>query len=133
MPESPYTPAAEPESPIPAPAPVSEEEEVPFAEWTAVLEQLKTTCMPLYGVLADSTALLKGGKLIICTENAMFKELFQRDNNKTLLRKAIENATGTTYRVGLRRKQTVLRQEIDPLTRLLDAGRAAGVPVSEED
>ncbi len=147
VPAEPETPPAEepplpdappmPDTPEPPPAPTEPApgagEEEPFSGWQAVLQQLMTTCPPLFGVLADSTALLKEGKLIICTDNALFKELFLRDNNKQLLMDAIRSTTGMTYRIGLRRTVAVPKQEVDPLTQLLSAGRAAGVTVNEKE
>ncbi len=127
--------ATQPETP-PAPevpVPVETGEEQPFPGWSEVLESLRSSCPPLYGVLMDSSALLKDGKLIICTNNAMFKELFGMGNNKDLLMEAIRGVAGTTYRVGLRRTQKVDKAEKDPLSQLLAAGKAAGVPVKETE
>jgi DNA polymerase-3 subunit gamma/tau len=125
----------EPDLP-PPPPPVAEESdtEQPFAAWSEVLESLRNTCPPLYGVLAGSTALLGGGKLIICTNNAMFKELFGMGNNKDLLMDAIRQASGSTYRVVLRRSEAVSKTTAnDPLTQLLAAGKEAGVTVKETE
>ena len=142
--EVPPPPTAPPEPPAPAeePAEATEEaeapapaaaEEQPFPRWQAVLEILLTSCPPLYGVLADSTAIRKEGKLLICTDNPLFKELLKDSGNQKLLTEAVQQGTGATYRLGLRRTQAVKKQEIDPLTRLLDAGRAAGITVNEQE
>lgn len=87
--------------------------------------------MPLFAVLADSTALFKGDMLVICTDNEMFKELLGRDNNKELLMNAIQAVTGSRCRVSLRRSVAVQKDTQDPLSRLLAAGRQAGVTVTE--
>ena len=113
----------------PSPAP---DEETPFAKWGEVLEALLTTCPPLYGVLAQSQAVLKGEMLLICTDNALFKELLAQDNNKTMLADAIRGVAGKTYRLGLRRTVTVQKAKEDPLSQLLTAARKADVPVSED-
>ena len=118
-----------PEQPIPAPVP---DEEIPFAKWGEVLETLLTSCPPLYGVLAQSQAVLKGEMLLICTDNALFKELLAQDNNKTMLADAIRQVAGKTYRLGLRRTVTVQKNTEDPLSQLLAAARKADVPVSED-
>ncbi len=107
------------------------EEERPFTQWGDVLEKLMGTCMPLYAVLADSTAVFKGERLLICTDNEMFKELLGRDNNKDLLMGAIQAVVGRRCALGLRRTVTVQKSKEDPLSRLLDAGRQAGVAVTE--
>ncbi len=123
--------AHEPVPPPPAP-PADEGEERPFTQWGDVLARLQQTCIPLYAVLAQSQAVLKGNLLLICTDNALFKELFRQDNNKQLLLEAIQQTAGSGYRIGLRRTVTVPRAEAeDPLTRLMQAGRSAGIPVNE--
>ncbi len=128
-PTDPPAPSAEPSAPAPA-----EEGEQPFTLWGDVLARLQQTCIPLYAVLAQSQAVLKGDLLLICTDNALFKELFVRDNNKELLLEAIRQVAGCSYRIGLRRTVTVPKQVAeDPLTRLLQAGREAGVFVTEND
>ncbi len=128
------TPAPTPDEP-PLPAAPNEsaaEDEAPFTVWGAVLENLMTSCMPLFGVLAQSTAVLKGDLLLIVTDNAMFKELYAQENNKKLLMDAIVQASGRTYRLGLRQK-TVQKKTDDPLSRLFTAARAADVPVKEDE
>ena len=114
---------------IPTQAP---DEETPFTKWGEVLETLLTTCPPLYGVLAQSQAVLKGEMLLICTDNALFKELLAQDNNKKMLADAIRGVAGKTYRLGLRRSVTVQKAKEDPLSQLLTAARKADVPVSED-
>ena len=124
--------AASPAAPEPPAAEATEETECPFTQWGDVLARLQETCIPLYAVLAQSQAVLKGNLLLICTDNALFKELFRQDNNKELLLEAIRQTVGTTYRIGLRRTVTVPKAVAeDPLTRLMQAGRDAGIPVEE--
>ncbi len=123
---------AAPPPPAPTSPPVEEGEERPFTQWGDVLARLQQTCIPLYAVLAQSQAVLKGNLLLICTDNALFKELFRQDNNKQLLLEAIQQTAGGGYRIGLRRTVTMPKAEAeDPLTRLMQAGRSAGIPVDE--
>ena len=128
-------PLPEPDEPaatapsVPSAEPAGEQ---PFTRWGDVLERLKQTCIPLFGVLADSTAVLKDGVLLICTDNALFKELFQRDNNKQLLAEAIHTVAGSQLRIGLRRTATAAKPAEDPLSRLMQAGRSAGVAITEK-
>ena len=127
-------PAPADEAPAHGVPPVAADDEQPFARWGEVLEQLRGSCIPLYAVLAQSNAIIKGGNmLLICTDNAMFKELIGRDNNKELLMAAIRQATGQTLRVGLRRSVRVQKDKADPLSRLMAAGRSAGVDVEEKN
>lgn len=72
--------------------------------------------------------MLKKDTLFICTDNAMFRSLLNNDDNKTQLRQALEAVAGKTYRLGLRSKRVVQKQAADPLSRLVEAGRQAGIP-----
>ncbi len=110
---------------IPTPA-----EETPFSGWAEVLAHLQSTCIPLFAVLEDSTALEREDTLIICTENAMFKELLKMGDNKQLLMDAIVAVTGTRPRITLRRRTVVA--EHDPLADLLAASRTVGVDITEK-
>ena len=131
-PPTPEEPAAPAEAPEAAAAPAAPaEEERPFTQWGDVLDKVMEHSMPLFAVLADSTALFKGDMLVICTDNEMFKELLGRDNNKELLMNAIQAVTGSRCRVSLRRSVAVQKDTQDPLSRLLAAGRQAGVTVTE--
>ena len=126
---------SEPPAEAAPPEPVLTEsaEEQSFAPWAEVLEQLRQSCPPLYGVLSDSTALLKDGALVICTENVLFTQLLKDEGNKRMLAAAIQQVTGTTYRMKLRRTQQVQKPENDPLSQLLAAGRVAGIAVNEKE
>ena len=117
---------------IPAPIAPAEGEEAPFAPWVEVLENLRVSCPPLHGVLWDSTALQKDDSLIICTENALFTQLLKDEGHKKLMTAAIQQVTGRTYRMKLRRTQQVQKPENDPLSQLLSAGRVAGINVNEK-
>ena len=110
--------------------------ETPFDRWGDVLEALASQSPPLYGVLAGSSAFLRGDMLLICTENEMFRSLVGRDGNKNVLAGAIRQVTGKTYRIGLKKVQTdAARPEepADPLTAFLRSSRELGVDVHVRD
>ncbi len=131
--DTPPTDPPEPTAAKPPEAPAPEEEETPCTCWGDVLERLQQSCMPLYSVLADSTAIKKGTQLLICTDNVLFKELYMRDNNKELLMDAIRGVTGESYRLGLRQMTRKQKGADDPLSRLMDISRSAGIKVNEQD
>jgi len=116
----------------PAAAPAEAEPEEPFTRWSEVLENLRTNCMPLFGVLIGSEAILRGDRLLICTDNEMFKGLVAQDDNKQRLMEAVRSVTGRNYRIGLRRTAPQAPAAADPLTAFLQAAREKGVPVTEE-
>ena len=112
------------------PAPVGEQ---PFDAWIEVLDQLRQSCPPLFGLLDGTTALLKDGNLVICVDNPLLAQLLKEGGNKQQLLSAIQHVTGRTYQMALRRKQQVKKPEFDPLSQLLDAGRGVGIDVSENE
>ncbi|MBE6769063.1 MAG: DNA polymerase III subunit gamma/tau [Ruminococcaceae bacterium] len=117
-----------------APAPAAEDAaaEEPFARWNEVMDDLRQNCMPLYGVLLGSSAILKGDKLIICTDNELFRGLVTQEEHKLKLQAAVRSVTGREYRFGLRRTVPAVSEATDPLTAFLRESRERGVPVTEE-
>ncbi|MBE6757937.1 MAG: DNA polymerase III subunit gamma/tau [Ruminococcaceae bacterium] len=130
------TPAHEEVSPSAAPAPAAVAEdtaaEEPFTRWNEVMDDLRRNCMPLYGVLLGSSAIIKGDKVVICTDNELFRGLVTQEEHKQKLQAAVRNVTGRQYRFGLRRTATVQQEATDPLTAFLRESRERGVPVTEE-
>lgn len=114
--------------------PVPAENEIPFEKWPDVLESLAQSCPPLHGVLAGSTAVLRGEHVLICTDNDMFKALVSRDGNKAALLAAIRAVTGRNYRLGVRRPAPAAADAgNDPLSAFLQNSRALGVDVQIKD
>ncbi len=130
--------AAEPEA-IPLPdAPPDEaafEGEAPFAKWPDVLENLAESCAPLYGVLADSTAVLRGEHLLICTDNELFRTLVGRDGNKAVLLAAVRAAAGRNYRIGIKKASPppAADEGGDPLAAFLRSSREQGVDIRVQE
>ena len=115
-------------APIPAPA-----GEQPFTAWADVLDYMRQSCPPLFGILDGTTALLKDGSLVICVENPLLAQLLKEGGNKQQLQNAIQHVTGQSYPMALRRKQQVKAPESDPLAQLLTAGRGMGINVNEKE
>lgn len=135
VPESPTSPSPTvPESPTP-PEAADAEEEVPFTQWNDVLEALRGSCMPLYGVLIGSEAVRRGERLLICTENEMFRGLVSQEGNKQKLIAAVRAVTGRNYRIGLRKRAPMPGTSApadDPLTAFLRESRERGIPIEED-
>ena len=113
--------------PLPVQAGSTEE---PFAAWADVLEKLRDTCPPLFGVLAGSRALCRPAenKLLIDTPNAaLFRELVQTADNKRALQTAIRSVTGQSYRVGLPRSGAAAPAGDDPLAAFIRDSRQKGI------
>ena len=129
VPETDMMPAI-PSPTAPIPAPVGEQ---PFDAWVEVLDYMRTSCPPLFGILDGTTALLKDGSLVICVENPLLAQLLKEGGNKQQLQNAIQHVTGQTFPMALRRKQQVKTPENDPLSQLLTAGRGMGINVNEKE
>ena len=123
-----------PAIPAPAPAaPAAPAGEVPFTRWADVLDYMRSSCPPLFGILDGTTALLKEGSLVICVDNPLLAQLLKEGGNKQQLQNAIQHVTGQTSPMALRRKQQVKAPESDPLAQLLTAGRGMGINVNEKE
>ncbi|MBE6763994.1 MAG: DNA polymerase III subunit gamma/tau [Ruminococcaceae bacterium] len=135
-------PVSEPPAPpVSAPAPTPAEPtaddaaagERPFTAWRDVLERLRETCAPLFGVLENTEAVITDTHIIIYTDNPLFKVLLAGGTNKASLFNAIVDVTGKRYKLGVRAPQAPKAQdtaEDDPLLALLKAGEEGGVPVN---
>ena len=144
MPE-PTPPAADPslipppEEPMPATAaptaPPSAEQsgERPFPAWRDVLERLRTTCAPLFGVLEYVEATITDTHVVLYTDSPLFRTLVRGGNNKASLINAIADVTGRSYRIGVKspRPADDAPAKADPLSQMLEAAKAGGVPVEE--
>ena len=115
-------------APIPAPTEAGEQ---PFDGWVEVLDCLRRSCPPLFGLLDGTTALIKDGSLVICVDNPLLAQLLKEGGNKQALQNAVCQVTGRVYPMALRRKQQVKKPEFDPLSQLLTAANGAGIDVSE--
>ena len=123
-----------PAIPAPAPAaPAAPVGEQPFTAWVEVLDRLRQSCPPLFGMLDGTTALLKDGSLVICLDNPLLAQLLKEGGNKQMLSDAVKQVTGQTFPMALRRKQQVKTPENDPLAQLLTAGRGMGININEKE
>ena len=115
-------------TPAEAAAVLAAEAERPFDRWADVLEILAQSCPPLYGVLQDSAAAVRGDYVLIQTGNALFKSLVGRDGNKAILLTAIRSVTGQTYRLGIKKSApAAVAAPEDPLSSFIQASRDRGV------
>lgn len=121
LPDSPdeaeYEPPFEENLPVEKTEPESSCGDTVFPYWKDVLEQIKTTCPPLAGVLAESNAYERGDMLLIDSANPMFRKLL---GSNQLYRKRIKEAaaalSGKQFRLGpYEKKVTEKEVKNDPL------------------
>jgi hypothetical protein len=86
---------------------------------------------PLYGVLADSTAMTDGDQLVIVTANDMFGTLIHSDGNKSVLLNAVAAAMGKPMRIkrGRPKADTPADDAADPLSAFLRQSAQAGITI----
>ena len=115
--------------PTASPAPADPAKEEPFAAWVDVLDNLRGNCPPLFGVLSDSHAVLcpSENRLLIATDNALFRELVKAPDNKKALIAAIAAVTGQNYRVGIRKATPAPAVNDDPLAAFIQDSKNKGI------
>lgn len=123
-PEVKEEPKSEPEEerpPLPqAPPPAEEQGEIddgPFAGWIEVLEKIKKYDIPLFGILANSTAVIKSGRVVICSENPTLFDFICTDTHSKELSKAIYEVIGRKMKIAVSNPQKQ-KKETSPLENL---------------
>ncbi len=112
----------------PTPPPAAEQ---PLDNWTEILDTLRTSCPPLFGVLVDSRATLCAAdrRLFIETDNELFRVLVNSPDNKNALIQAIRAVTGQSYRIAARRRTQAEKTDNDPLAAFIQESKSKGVVV----
>ncbi len=85
------------------PAPSSETivDDGPFYNWSDVLEALKKYDIPLYGIMATSTAVIKNGRVIINSENPTLFDFICSDTHSRELSRAIYDVLGQKMKIAV--------------------------------
>ncbi len=112
--EEPVNPAA-PVMPEP-PAPKAEEEKLPvpeappeeiqvsdgnFENWPEVLDKIKIYDIPLYGIMASSTAVIRNGRVLIQSENPTLFDFICTDTHSKELARAIFEVLGKRMKIAV--------------------------------
>ena len=120
-------------APRPAPAENPSQEAVPFPRWEEVLERLGKLNPAARGALLGSTAYTANGRVLIASDNSVFREMMKTNEyTKTSIKKAIMEVTGVKYGIGpYNGPAPASRQEPPPapVEEILRRAKEAGVPV----
>ena len=73
----------------------------PFYNWSDVLESLKKYDIPLFGILATSTAVIKNGRVIINSENPTLFDFICADTHSRELSRAIYEVLGQKMKIAV--------------------------------
>ena len=131
---TPPAPVSAPPAAEPAEAPAAPEGErtlAPCDAWVDVLQKIAQKSPPLYGVLADSTAMSDGEQLVIVTDNEMFGALVRSDGNKAVLMQAVQAVFGKPMRIKRGRPAAAQAEQEnnDPLSDFLRRSAQAGISI----
>lgn len=102
-----------------------------FAQWPEILQGLSQGSKSAAKAFEGSSAYISGDFMLIDAPEIAF-ELLKKPDQRARLRDAILRATGRSYRLGpYRRPQS--RKEEDPIDRLVQRAKDAGIPVVDEN
>ncbi len=73
----------------------------PFYNWSDVLEALKKYDIPLFGIMANSTAVIKNGRVIINSENPTLYDFICSDTHSRELSRAIFDVLGQKMKIAV--------------------------------
>jgi DNA polymerase-3 subunit gamma/tau len=105
----------------------------PLNNWAEVLEALRKADAPLFGVLKTSSAIIRGGFVLIDPNNGMFSDLIRGQEHRKPLVEAVRRITGKPYKVGIFKKsmEKPAVQAEDPMDELADNASRAGIDVEQ--
>ena len=106
--EEPKPEIREPEkTPEPSPAPVApaaEQSDIadgPFVNWHDVLEKIKLYDIPLFGIMANTTAMIKNGRVVICSDNPTLFDFICTDTHSKELARAVYEVMGRKMKIAV--------------------------------
>ena len=88
-----------------------------FGLWGEVLAELEIKDPPMFGVLNNSRAFVKGDYLLIDCKNEMFKALVNQNMHRESIRNAVKFLTGRLFKLGPYKKEEIQETE-DPLLKI---------------
>jgi len=107
----------------------------PFPQWGEVLERLGKLNPAAKGALADTTAYLAAGRVLIASDNPVFREILRNNQyTRESLKRAIMEVTGMKYGIGPYNGPAPAARAAEenppaPVEDILQKAREAGVPV----
>ncbi len=103
-----------PEPPAETASPI---DDGPFYNWSDVLEALKKYDIPLFGIMADSTAVIKNGRVIINSSNPTLFDFICTDTHSRELSRAIYDVLGQKMKIAVSNSEKP-KAETNPLENL---------------
>lgn len=121
-------------------APVSDEpiqaktesnDDVPFNEWPEVLEEIKSINKPLFAIMINSKAYVKGEYLVI-DANPAFRDYIKKNNLASTIVDAVFRVCGVRYKIGIHKNASENKpsQPTDPLSGFVDNAKKMGLNIN---
>lgn len=105
----------------------------PLMEWAEILDEIKQTDKPLWGVLHGSKAYISGGFLYIESPLEFAAGMMRQEGNAGKLVSAVFNKTGIRYKLRIK-SNTQINEEpkVNMLDEVLNKAKELGVEVREQ-
>ena len=119
------------EPPAKAPSAPQTEGDSGFDGWAQVLSALAQINRPLWGILMQSTAFLRGDFVLIKSENPAFASFIKSGTHARDIKEAVYQVTGKRYRLGIYSKPEAAapaEEKQDALSQLAEKAKQLGVP-----
>ncbi|MCI1966685.1 MAG: DNA polymerase III subunit gamma/tau [Oscillospiraceae bacterium] len=100
-----------------------------LAEWPEIVQALKSYSHTIAAAFNGSSAYVSGDYVLIDAPNGMAFKLLRKPEHRENMRRAIQQVTGRTYRLGPYRKPQESRPQDDPLAQLVQKAENQGIPV----
>ncbi len=108
------------------------ENAVPLTEWPEIVQALQQYSKSIATAFRGTKAYVSGDYVLIDAHNDLAFQLLRESSQRDSMRRAIQQVTGRTYRLGPYRPAQKQKEEIDPLKKLEQRARAEGIPVIEK-
>lgn len=105
----------------------------PFTKWADVVQEIKKTNMPLWGVLDNSEAYIHGDFVLVDCPYPTFGSLIRQGSNAADVKKAIYTVTGERKRLGIYKRaeeEKAVKETNDPLDDLISKMRSSEIKVN---
>jgi DNA polymerase-3 subunit gamma/tau len=106
-----------------------QEEAERLAEWPEILQVLKGYSHVIASAFNGSTAYISGAYVLVDAPNEIAFRLLRESSQRDNMRRAIQQVTGKTYKLGPYKKKTEQKQTADPLEELAQLAENEGITI----
>ena len=116
-PPPPEAPPAAPQTSAQPAAPAQTLPDGPFEAWAEVLDRLKTYDMPLFGILAETSAQVRSSRLLINSDNPTLYDFICSDTHSRALSRAVADTLGFRMKIAVSKAEKP-KETVSPLENL---------------